>query len=135
MSTIIEMMLEVGDRVPVYYHKDTKCFDRRPYSKAEKLDLNASLPLGGDRNNIMLPTYEEIDHKSIMRFYVKECVEDKEIRQQLFYILRRNDYVDSYLDKLHELNLYEDFVDACGDIYIQIFNEWADKNKLSFTAD
>jgi hypothetical protein len=30
------------------------------------------------------------------------------------------------LDKLRELNLYDDFIDACGDIYIQIFEEWAD---------
>ena len=41
--------------------------------------------------------------------------------------------MDAYLDKLHELNLYEDFVDACGDIYIQIFDEWTEENDLSFT--
>ena len=40
--------------------------------------------------------------------------------------------MDAYLDKLHELNLYDDFVDACEDIYIQIFEEWADKNNLEF---
>lgn len=43
--------------------------------------------------------------------------------------------MDAYLDKLHELNLYDDFVDACGDIYFQIFNEWADKNGLDFKND
>ena len=80
----------------------------------------------------MLPTYEEINHKDIMRFYVKECVEDKEIRRQLFNILRRDDYMDAYLDKLHELDLYEDFVDVCGDIYIQIFDEWIKENGLDF---
>jgi hypothetical protein len=31
--------------------------------------------------------------------------------------------MDAYLDKLHELNLYDDFIDACGDVYIQIFEE------------
>lgn len=50
----------------------------------------------------------------------------------MFDILRRR---DSYLDKLHELNLYEDFIDACGDIYIQIFDEWAEKNDLVFVMD
>jgi hypothetical protein len=67
-----------------------------------------------------------------MRFYVRECVEDKEIRKQLFDILKRNEYMDAYLDKLRELNLYDDFVGSCGDVYIQIFKEWADKNDLDF---
>lgn len=135
MSTIIEVMLAIRDRSPVFYHKDTKQFDRLPYSKLEKLDPNELLTMGGDRNNIMLPTYDEIDHREIMRFYVRECVEDKEIRRQLFNILRRGDYMDAYLDKLHELDLYEDFVDVCGDVYIQIFDEWAKENDLDFAAD
>ena len=70
-----------------------------------------------------------------MRFYVRECVEDKEMRRQLFDILRRRDYMDLYLDKLHELDLYEDFDEVCGDIYIQIFDEWAKENNLNFFAD
>ena len=37
-------------------------------------------------------------------------MEDKEIRKQLFDILKRNEYMDAYLDKLRELNLYDDFV-------------------------
>lgn len=132
MSTIIDIMLGIRERYPVFYHKDTKQFDRLPYSETEILDLNEKLTIGGDRNTIMLPTYEKIDHKDIMRFYVRECVEDKEIRRQLFNILRRDDYMDAYLDKIHELNLYEDFVDACGDIYIQIFDEWIKENNLDF---
>lgn len=135
MSTIIEVMLAIRERSPVFYHKDTKQFDRLPYSKAENLNLNVMLPIGGDRNTIMLPIYEKIDHKDIMRFYVRECVEDKGIRRQLFDVLRRGDYMDAYLDKLHELDLYEDFVDVCGDIYIQIFDEWTKENDLSFDMD
>ena len=132
MSTIIDVMLAVKEKNPVFYHKDTKQFDRLPYSETEILDLNEKLTIGGDRNTVMLPSYEEINHKDIMRFYVKECVEDKEIRRQLFNILRRDDYMDAYLDKLHELDLYEDFVDVCGDIYIQIFDEWIKENGLDF---
>ena len=132
MSTIIDVMLAVREGNPVFYHKDTKQFDRLPYSETEILDLNEKLTIGGDRNTVMLPTYEEINHKDIMRFYVRECVEDKEIRRQLFNILRRDDYMDAYLDKLHELDLYEDFVDVCGDIYIQIFDEWIKENGLDF---
>lgn len=41
----------------------------------EILDLNEKLTIGDDRNTVMLPTYEEINHKDIMRFYVRECVE------------------------------------------------------------
>lgn len=98
------------------------------------MDPNAKLPIGNDRNTVMLPTYEEIDHKDIMRFYVREFVEDKGIRKQLFDILKRRDYMDMYLNKLHELTLYEDFVDACGDIYIQIFDEWTEENDLCFSS-
>ena len=75
MSTVIEIMLAVRERNPVYYHKDTKTFDRIPYSKADNMDPNARLPIGNDGNTVILPTYEEIDHKDIMRFYVRECVE------------------------------------------------------------
>ena len=71
----------------------------------------SNLPIGNDRNTVILPTYEEIDHKDIMRFYVREFVEDKGIRRQLFDILKRRDYMDMYLNKFHELTLYEDFVD------------------------
>ena len=134
MSTIIEIMLAVRERYPVYYHKDTKMFDRIPYSKADNMDPSARLPIGNDRNTVMLPTYEEIDHKDIMRFYVREFVEDKGIRKQLFDILKRRDYMDMYLNKLHELTLYEDFVDACGDIYIQLFDEWTEENDLCFSS-
>lgn len=92
---------------------------------------DARIPIN-DPNNLRLPSYEEINHEEIMRFYVRECVEDKEIRKQLFDILKRNEYMDAYLDKLRELNLYDDFVGSCGDVYIQIFKEWADKNDLDF---
>ena len=44
-----------------------------------------------------------------MRFYVREYVEDKESRKQLFGILSRNEYMDEFLDALRELNLYQNF--------------------------
>lgn len=75
----------------------------------------------------MLPTYEEI-----MRFYVRVFVEDKAIRKQLFDILRRDEYVDAYIEKLLEVELYDDFTEVCWGIYVQIFEEWADKNELEF---
>lgn len=133
MNEIIDLMLAVRERSVVFYHKDTKQFDYCPISKIElkKLDFNRLIS-DKDLNNFRLPSYEEINHKDIMSFYVKKYVEDKEIKKQLFYTLRKHDYIDAYIDKLHELNLYDDFIDACGNAYIQIFEEWADKNGLDF---
>lgn len=133
MSKIVDLMLEIRDGKLIFYHKDTKQFDCCPVSEIElkKLSADKLLPLA-DANNIRLPSSEEIDHKEIMRFFVRERVEDKGFRKQLFNILRRDEYMDAYLDKLHELNLYDEFIDACGDIYFQIFEEWVDKNGLDF---
>lgn len=133
MSTIIDLLLAVRERSAIFYHKDTKQFDYSPVSKRELENLSFDERISdGDRNSIMLPSYKDIDHKEIMRFFARECVDDKVSRKQLFDILRRHEYMDEYLEKLHELDLYDDFVNACGDIYIQIFEEWADKNNLDF---
>lgn len=133
MGTIMDVMLAVRERVDVFYHKDTNEFDYYPCSRIqlETLDPNAKIPYK-DTNNFRLPSYEEIDHEDIMRFYVRECVEDKALRKQLFSILRRHDYIDAFLEKLRELDLYEDFCDVCGDIYIDIFKGWVEKNDLHF---
>lgn len=88
-----------------------------------------------DTNNFRLPSYEEVDHEGIMRLYVKECVEDKAIRKKLFDVLRRDEFVDAFIDKLHELDLYDDFMNSFGDIYYQIFDEWADRNGLDFSGE
>ena len=133
MNMIIDLMMAIRKGRPVFYHKDTNQFDYLSCSELElgKLKENKLIPYK-NANDIMLPTYEEIDHKDIMRFYVREFVEDKTIRKQLFDILRRDDYIDAYLEKLRELDLFNDFTDACGDIYYQIFEEWREKNELEF---
>lgn len=134
MSSIIELMLEINNwRVQFFYHKDTNAFDRYPVSaiQLQNLDANAQLPIK-DENNFRFLTYDEIDHKDIMRFYVKECVDDKEKRKQLFNILRSADFVDSFVEGLHKLNLYDEFEMICGDIYGQLFFDWAEKTGLNF---
>lgn len=134
MSTVMEIMLIIKNSWRnLYYHKDTNTFDGYPVSaiQMQHLDKNAKLPVKDD-NNFPFLTYEEIDHKDIMRFYVRECVEDKEMRKQLFNVLRRDDYVDAFIEKLHELNLYDDFEMVCGDVYDQIFLDWAERNGLNF---
>ena len=61
-----------------------------------------------DENNFRFLTYDEINHKDIMGFFVKECVEDKEIRKRLFNILRKHNYVEPFIEELRELNLYDE---------------------------
>ena len=85
-----------------------------------------------DENNFRFLTYEEINHKDIMRLYVKECVDDKERRKQLFDILRNRNYVDSFVEKLRELNLYDEFEMLAIDIYGQLFDDWVKKIGLNF---
>lgn len=120
MSTIIELMLAITEGRSIFYHKDENLFDDFPLSEAELKNLspNRLIPLNGRENSIKLPSYEEINHNEIMRYYVREFVEEKEPRKKLFYILRRRDYMGAFIDALHELGLYEDFVDACGEVYV-----------------
>lgn len=133
MGTIIDLMLSIRERRDIFYHKDTDQFDYLPISEIEMKTLSPDAKITDhDTNNFRLPSYEEVDHEGIMRLYVKECVEDKAVRKKLFDVLRRDEFVDAFVDKLHELDLYDDFRDSFGDIYYQIFDEWADRNGLDF---
>ena len=80
--------------------------------------------------NIPLPSFREICHEEIMRFFVQTCVEEKETRKTLFYILRRDDFVTPFIEKLKELDLYEDFCSECGNIYDDILKSWAEKHSI-----
>lgn len=136
MGTVIDLMLSIRERRDIFYHKDTDQFDYLPISEIQMKTLSPDAKITDyDTNNFRLPSYEEVDHEGIMRLYVKECVEDKAIRKKLFDVLRRDEYVDAFIDKLHELNLYDDFMDSFGDIYYQIFDEWADRNGLDFSGE
>lgn len=136
MGTVIDLMLAIRERRDIFYHKDTDQFDYLPISEIQMKTLSPDAKITDhDTNNFRLPSYEEVDHEGIMRLYVKECVEDKAVRKKLFDVLRRDEFVDAFIDKLHELNLYDDFMNSFGDIYYQIFDEWADRNGLDFTGE
>ena len=134
---IIELLLKIKPRVSIYYHKDTKDFSYKPVSSIQLDVLNQKgleefLKLYGDEDDIsvLLPTYGELHHNEIMREFVKECVEEKDIRKCLFSILNRKDYIDGFIDKLKELCLYTMFEDVYSDYYNEIFKEWLIYNKI-----
>lgn len=132
--TALELMLCVkNERIQIYYHRDTKVFDLMPVSQfeLEHIDWDADIS-DSCKNNVAFLTYQEIDHKDVMSFFVRECVYDKEPRKKLFNILRRHDYVDAFINELQKLELYEEFTSVCGDVYTQIFLEWTAQNGLKF---
>ncbi len=55
--------------------------------------------------------------KIFLDFFVRECVNDKDMRKELFNILRCHHYIDEFLDKICEFDLYDDFELICGNIY------------------
>ena len=38
-----------------------------------------------------------------------------------------------FVEALRDMGLYEDFDMVCGDVYRQMFEEWAERNGLDFT--
>ena len=134
--TPMELFLLINhDRKYLYYDVYDLCFtdsdiNRREFEKY-LLSRKKGIEMKYPKSNIMLPTFKEIDHKSIMSFYVKSCVIEGDIRKQLFYILIRYDYVVPFIDKLKELGLYEEFEDCCGSIYNQIIEERSEKYSVT----
>ena len=129
------LFLITSDDDHIYYDIFDHTFTNQPYNidhvnEQIKKYGKDNLSLKYYKRNIELPNFKEIDHKEIMRYYVKEFIEDKEIRKTLFYILRRFDFVELFIEKLKKLDLYEDFYDVCGNIYDCIIEEWALKNSI-----
>ena len=68
--TALELMLCVKiERIQIYYHRDTKVFDLMPVSQfePEHIDWDAEIS-DSCKNNVAFLTYQEIDHKDVMRF-------------------------------------------------------------------
>ncbi len=45
-----------------------------------------------------------------MTLYVKRNIQDKEIRQSLFYALRNYDYMDKFYNNLRKYGLFKDYL-------------------------
>ena len=123
MSAVTELMLYMDDRYKIlFYHRDTNVFDGYPVSEIQlkTLDENARI-LEKDENNFRFLSYEEIDHESIMRFYVKECVEDPEIGQFVHKVMFDELIETLDLPKAELEQFAKDVVDRFVNPYVKHF--------------
>jgi len=131
--TLSDIFRMIGKDSYFYYRPKThevntiQYYYKQEYRNNENF-LNEEIGYGISGELIPLPVYKDIDHKDIMSFYVREFVEDKETRRKLFNILRNHDFMDKFLAAVKELELYEEYIMVTDDIYIQLAEEWAEKN-------
>ena len=88
------------------------------------------LPSKKSLNIYPLPSYEDIEHKNIMSEYVHNIYDNKEVRKELFYILRNHNYMDKFYECLKKYNLYDDYYNYASDYYNFIFNDWCEKYNI-----
>lgn len=136
--TIADVLMNIHDRDCVFLKTDTmeivnpwdylnKYLPDNPTDEDYK-----NLPSKASLNIYPLPSYEFIDHKSVMSEFVKCIYDDKQTRQELFYILRNYDYMDKFYECLKKHDLYEEFRNYSYDYYDFIFREWCEKNNINF---
>lgn len=89
-----------------------------------------NIPDYEELNIYMIPTYEKINNKEIMTSYVKNNIEDKEVRKTLFYALRNYDYMDKFYNGLRIYGLFKDYLDYSYDYYFEIIKEWKNENNI-----
>ena len=139
--TLIDFIRIIRERKSFFYKTDIKSivnpFDYiKEYIPDNYADLSneeikeLNIPEDADLNIYMLPSYEEINHKEIMTLYVKRNIQEKEIRQALFYSLRNYDYMDKFYNVLREYGLFKDYLDYSNYYYKQIINNWEEKNNI-----
>jgi len=133
--TLSDIFRMIGMDCYLYYRPKThevntiQYYYKQEYHNNEDF-LNEEIGNGISGELIPLPRYKDIDHKSIMSFYVREFVEDKEMRRKLFNILRNHDFMDRFLAAVKELELYEEYIMVTDDIYIQLAEEWAEESGI-----
>lgn len=91
-----------------------------------------NIPSKKDLNIYKLPSYEEINHYEVMRFFVKECVDDKNIRRELFDALRYNIYMERFVDVLKKYDLYKEYLGSTDWYYDDIIKRWMEKYNITF---
>ena len=137
MASIFDLMFAISEeRIDLYYHRDTNVFDYRPLSLIEIKNIhtrmNEKLTIGyKDPNNVRFLSFEEINHKEIMKDFIKSgIVYEKDIRKKLFDALRYSKFVTQFIDRLKEFDLYDDFLDYSNDYYKVLFEDWKIANDV-----
>ena len=94
--------------------------------------MNEKLTIGyKDTNNVRFLSFEEINHKEIMKDFIKSgIVYEKDIRKKLFDALRYSKFVTQFIDRLKEFDLYDDFLDYSNDYYKVLFEDWKIANDV-----
>ena len=138
---LIDIIRVIKDRMVLYYKTDINGIVK-PYDYIKKYipdnydelsdeEINKlNIPDYKDLNIYMLPDYKDLNHKEIMTLYVKKNVNDKEIRQSLFYALRNNDYINKFYNNLRSYGLFKDYLEYSSYYYEQIIRNWKIKNNI-----
>lgn len=133
--TIADVLMDIHDNECLFLKTDTmelvNPFDYlKEYLPENPTDEDyEKLPSKESLNIYPLPNYRFIDHKSIMSEYT-HGIDDKEIRKELFYILRNYNYMDKFYDCLKKHNLYEDYRYYASDYYNFVFRQWCEKYNI-----
>lgn len=134
--TIIDVLMNIHERECLFLKTDTmELVNPIDYIKKYLPDNPTEedyekLPTKESLNIHPLPNYNFINHKTIMTEYIKGMVDDKEIRKELFYILRNHDYMDKFYECLKKYKLFDDYKDYSADYYIFVFNEWCENYNI-----
>ena len=137
MATILDLMFAINkEDVNLYYHRDTNSFDHCPLSPIEVKNIHTrmheEITVGyKDPNNVRFLTFKQINHKELMRDFVKSgIVYDKDIKKKLFDSLRYHDYVEPFIARLKELDYYDDYIDFTICYYEGLFEDWQIENDV-----
>lgn len=136
--TIADILMDIHDMECVFLKTDTmeivepwdyikKYLPENPTEEDYK-----KIPSKASLNIYPLPSYEFINHKQIMSEFVKNINDDKDMRKDLFYILRNHNYMDKFYDYLKSHDLYEEFRSYSSSYYHFVFREWCEKHNIKY---
>ena len=134
--TIADILINMHDNQCVFLKTDTmEIVDPMEYLE-KYLPENPTeedyekLPRKESLNIYPLPSYDFIDHKYIMSEFTHNIYDNKEIRKELFYILRNHNYMDKFYECLKKYDLYDEYRYYSSDYYNYVFNEWCEKKDI-----
>lgn len=140
-QTLIDILRITKERNIYFYKTDIKQIVN-PHEYIKKyIPDNYELLTEEEKNKVYIPDYEElniyilpnykkINHKEIMTSYTKNKVNDKEIRQALFYALRNHDYLIKYYNILREYGLFKEFLEYSKKYYDIVLQDFAKENNI-----